>query len=324
MHDVVTLIRQYGTIVVFAAVFIEGVGLPIPSFAVVLVAAAAIDETGASVLGVLWAALSAALLCDLAWYWAGHRLGYRLLRVLCKLSLSADSCVQKTESLFVRWGAPSLMVARFVPGFSVVAQPLAGAVGQRFHTFLFYDVIGVILWVAAAVLLGVVFSSAVDDVLDQLSRYGRIGTLILAGLFAAYLAYRLYRRRVFIRQLRMDRISVSELRSLIHTGPKPVVLDARPRGARLRDGSIPGSIAVDSSVLDELAKTLASVDEVIVYCACPNEASAVNIARQLLGKGARRVRPLLGGIDAWVEAGFDIETFAAVATTEPSASAAEH
>ena len=140
MHDISLLIRDFGLVVVFAAVFAEGLGLPIPSFAFVLIAAGSLYESGrASPLEVTLVAFAAGLLADLFWYWAGRRFGYRLLGILCRISISPDSCVQRTESVFTRWGSSTLIVARFVPGLSVVAQPLAGAVRQAWRTFLIFD-----------------------------------------------------------------------------------------------------------------------------------------------------------------------------------------
>ena len=52
-------------------------------------------------------------------------------------------------------------------------------------------------------------------------------------------------------------------------------------------------------------------DEVIVYCACPNEASAAMVAKKLMRASFKRVRPLAGGIEAWVERGYETEGSAA-------------
>ena len=49
-------------------------------------------------------------------------------------------------------------------------------------------------------------------------------------------------------------------------------------------------------------------NEVIVYCACPNEASAAAVAKKLMHAGFKRVRPLAGGIEAWVAKGYDVES----------------
>ena len=307
MHDVGYLIHHYGLIVVFAAVLLEGLGLPLPAFAVVLVAAgSSYDQTHALPALVFLIAFGAGLAGDVFWFWAGRRYGYRLLGALCRISLSPDSCVQRTESLFVRWGSSTLLVARFVPGLSVVAQPLAGVVRRTWSSFLVYDGLGLVLWAGAATALGVMFSSAVDDVLDTLSRYGAFGALIVAAALALFVLYKALQRYVLIRRLRMDRISVEELRTLIQAGNVPLILDVRPSEVQQRYGVIPGAIATTRESLGSLVISTQDTSEIVVYCACPNEASAATIARLLLEKGFKRVRPLHGGIEAWRAAGMTV------------------
>jgi len=45
-----------------------------------------------------------------------------------------------------------------------------------------------------------------------------------------------------------------------------------------------------------------------LYCTCPSEASAARVAKILMNHGFKRVRPLLGGLDAWVAAGYAVVT----------------
>jgi membrane protein DedA with SNARE-associated domain/rhodanese-related sulfurtransferase len=329
MHDISLLIRNFGLVVVFAAVLAEGLGLPIPSFAFVLIAAGSLYESGrASPAEVILVAFAAGLLADLFWYWAGRRFGYRLLGLLCRVSISPDSCVQRTESVFTRWGSSTLIIARFVPGLSVVAQPLAGAVRQALRSFLIFDSLGLMIWTGSAVALGVIFSSAVDDVLDTLSRYGTRGALMVVAALLLYILYRVAQRQLFIRRLRMDRISVHELNELMREGKTPMILDVRPKEVQARHGVIPGAVTVSKETLHKLPASPEGVVEIVVYCACPNEASAVSIARSLIERGYKRVRPLRGGAEAWTEAGFEltrvdlIEQSDAEASTRVSQSAA--
>jgi rhodanese-related sulfurtransferase len=186
----------------------------------------------------------------------------------------------------------------------VVAQPLAGAVRQALRSFLIFDSLGLMIWTGSAVALGVIFSSAVDDVLDTLSQYGTRGALMVVLALLLYIFYRIAQRQLFIRRLRMDRISVHELNELMSEGKAPMILDVRPEEVQARRGVIPGAVAVSKETLHKIPASPEGVMEIVVYCACPNEASAVSIARLLIERGYKRVRPLRGGADAWAEAGF--------------------
>jgi len=201
----------------------------------------------------------------------------------------------------------SLLVAKFIPGFSAVATAMAGLIGTRWRVFTLFDSLGALLWAGAAVALGAIFSDAVRDILDVLETLGKAGLLVIAGGFATAILLKLRQRRRFYRQLRMDRITVDELRTLLDEGRAPSVLDVRAISSQQRDGRIPGATAVDSRNLHQAILAIEPAGEVVVYCACPNEASAALIAKQLIQLGFSRVRPLQGGIDAWIAAGYVVD-----------------
>lgn len=295
MDTLLHLIQTYGLLVVFVSVLLDQGGLPVPAYPPIIVAAAiAVDQQQPLWPIVLVAAL-AALLADSLWYLGGRRIGAALLRLMCKVSLSPDSCVLMTRGVYARWGAPSLIVAKFVPGFAAVATTLAGETGTGARRFAFYDGLGALLWAALAVAIGAVFHRAVNQVLDGLETAGRYGLWAILAAIAALVGYKLLRRRLFLRELRMARISAGELYRLLEDGAGPLILDVRPHQQRDASGWIPGAVFVAS--LDDAG--LQPRDEVVVYCDCPNEASAATLARELRRRGFKRVRPLAGGFEAW-------------------------
>jgi rhodanese-related sulfurtransferase len=195
-----------------------------------------------------------------------------------------------------------MLVAKFVPGFASVSTAMAGAVRMRYWRFLAFDAIGALLWVGVAVSLGYLFREAVSDIIATLDALGRWGVILVLVALALYVAARWWQRHLFIKQLRMDRISVDELQSLIDDNRVAAILDVRSRMAQDATGHIPGASRVDVQSLEGLPD-LVEEGEIVVYCACPNEESAVAVARRLRAMGFRRVRPLHGGIDAWISAG---------------------
>ncbi|MGH8079985.1 MAG: rhodanese-like domain-containing protein [Lysobacter sp.] len=311
MDTLLHLIQTYGLLVVFVSVFLDQGGLPVPAYPPIIVTAAvAVDHhpsLAPALLPILFAAALAALLADSLWFLGGRRIGATLLRLMCKLSLSPDSCVLTTRSLYARWGAPSLVVAKFVPGFAAVATTLAGETGTSPRRFAFYDGLGALLWAGVAVALGAVFHRAVNDLLDSLETLGRYGLLAIAVAIVGLIGYKLLRRQLFMRELRMARISVAELGALLEQGLGPTILDVRSNQQRDSSGWIPGAIFVATLADDSLAGIPPERrDEVIVYCDCPNEASAVTLARELHRRGFKRVRPLAGGFEAWQAQGYSV------------------
>ena len=307
MQQLVSLLEQYGLSFVFLHVLAEQAGVPLPAYPTLIVAGALAAHAHYDISQLLFVAVAAALIADFAWYLAGARLGRPVLRTLCRISLSPDSCVRQTESIYLRWGAPSLLVAKFIPGFAAVATALAGSIGTPLWVFLLFDGIGALLWAGLAVGLGVAFQNAVNDVIEVLEQFGKWGLLAIIASFALFVALKWWQRQRFYRQLRMARISVEELRDLLDRGELPVILDVRSPLAQGMNGRIPGAIPVDANSLDDKPAELSAAGEVIVYCACPNEASAALVAKRLIQQGYSRVRPLHGGIDAWIAAGYAIE-----------------
>jgi len=194
-----------------------------------------------------------------------------------------------------------------VPGFASVATAMAGAVKLRYWKFLLFDTLGAVLWVGVAIVLGSLFREAIAEILDTLQALGTYGLLLLAVALVAYVGSKWWRRRQFIAQLRMDRVTVDELRQMMDEEKASLILDVRAPLTQSASGRIPGARAVDMDRIAEGLDGVAQDGEVIVYCACPNEASAVKVAQALQQIGFKRVRPLHGGIDAWIAAGHEVE-----------------
>jgi membrane protein DedA with SNARE-associated domain/rhodanese-related sulfurtransferase len=310
MQLLLTLIDDHGLWLVFANVLALQLGLPVPAYPTLIVVGAITARNGGSVSAVLAVAVAASLIADLIWYFAGVRIGRRVLRLMCRLSLSPDSCVRQSENIFDRWGPASLMVAKFVPGFAAVATSMAGVMRTPLATFALFDAIGALLWSGVAVLLGWVFRDALNEVLEVFEQAGRWGVLALLAALALYVGIRALQRRRLIQTLRMARVSVDELYAMITRDERPLIVDVRSRASR-QEGRIPGAVWIDSHSLDASLESQTLRDnnaEVIVYCACPNEASAAMVAKKLMRAGFKRVRPLAGGIEAWVARGYRVET----------------
>lgn len=307
MSHLIAMIQQYGLGFVFLNVLALQAGLPVPAYPTLIVAGAYAASGGSPLWALIGVGIAAALIADTGWYAAGRTHGMRVLKTLCRVSLSQDSCVRQTETIFQRFGPASMLFAKFVPGFASVATALAGALRLRYWVFVVFDAIGAGLWVSVGLGLGYVFHDAIGDVMDRLASLGRYGLMLVIFAFVAWILLKWWRRRLFIRQLRMDRVSVDELRDLIDSKKVSAIVDVRSPLTQAATGRIPGARTIDIKNIAKGFEGVAKDEEVIVYCACPNEATAVKIAQQLRRIGFKRIRPLHGGIDAWIGAGNAVE-----------------
>jgi len=312
----------FGLWLIFLNVLAEQLGLPVPTIPTLVVAGALAASGRLPAAGVFGLALAACLIGDSVWYFAGRVYGVRVMRLLCRISLTPDTCVQQTQSSFERWGPAALVVAKFVPGLSMIAPPLAGATRMRFLRFAAMSLLGATLWVGAALLAGVLLRPQITKLLPRLAGVGGAVIVLLLTLLAAYIVFKWWERRRFYAALDMARISVAELYDQMQGEPAPLVVDVRsPTAQGLELRRIPGALHLPVHEVAGQIDKLPRDREIILYCTCPNEASAAQAARVLLNHGFR-VRPLRGGLDAWIAAGYAVEdspTAPAGGTTPPAA-----
>ncbi len=267
MQDISVLLAQYGLLLVFANVLLAQLGVPLPAVPMLVVAGALVAQGELAWAPLIAVTIAASLLGDTPWYIAGRRYGYRVLRTLCRIAIEPDSCVKQTENIFERWGAQSLMMAKFIPGFSTVAPPLAGAMKLGVARFMLYSAVSALLWAGVALAAGAFFHAEVEWALGWLGDMGGGALLVIAGAIVFYVAVKAVERYFLIRFLRMVRMSVEELHQLITQGAQPVILDARSSFSRRQDPRhIPGSIPVDIVAPEAHLGAVPPDRDVVVYC----------------------------------------------------------
>jgi membrane protein DedA with SNARE-associated domain len=267
MKGFVGYVARHGLPLVFGTVLGEQLGLPIPAMPTLIVAGALAVEKNFRASHALLLAVLASVIADMVWFLLGRRYGFRVLRTLCRISLSPDSCVRQTTTFFERWGMPSLLVAKFVPGFSTVAPPLAGAIGSSIFAFILFDAGGALIWAGAGIGAGMLFHRAIDRVFDFLSAMGGWALVVLGLALALFIAWKWWQRRRFYALLRMARISVEDLGQLVDSGKDPLVLDVRTAGARRADPRrIPGARVLTFDEIPEHVAQLPMDRDLILYC----------------------------------------------------------
>lgn len=308
-------LSQFGVLLVYLNVAADAGGLPFPSFPLLLLCGALVKTGALGPFEVVVAALCGALTADLAWYCLGRAYGRRLLAALCRISLSPDSCVRQTEAIFVRYGSKSLLVAKFIPGFAVVAASMAGQMNIPLWTFALIDACGVLLWSGTWVTAGILAGPLVGDIVEVLQNYGKWGVAFLVVAFIVYVGWKWFQRRVAETDRAIPRVTIDELRSLIDSGHPLVVVDVRAKEIQSLEGRIPGavSVAVDAPV--ESLRRMPASTHIVVYCGCPNEVSAVHLVKRLRTLGHTGAQPLAGGIESWLAAGMPLEVEASSLTS---------
>ena len=311
MDDLTQFLIRHGGLVLFAVVLAEQVGLPIPAVPVLL-AAGALAGAGKMnlALAIVWG-LTACFIGDLIWYYLGRYRGRQVLSLLCRISLEPDSCVRRTEDLFVRQGMWSLIIAKFIPGLGTITPALAGLSKVRIAQFLLYDGIGALLWTVAFMAPGYLFSNQLERLAEHAARFGSLLIVLVVAALALYIAYKYVHRLRLLRELRIARITVDELKQMMDAGCEVMIVDLRkPIDLTADPYTIPGALQMAVEELENRHHEIPRDRDVILYCACPNEVTAAKMALLLKRNGIKRVRPLTGGVEAWRARNYPVQGLA--------------
>jgi len=267
MHRTLEFLLHHGHVVLLVWVFAEQAGVPVPSLPLLLAAGALAGSHQLNIFASLFIVALAAVSADSIWYQLGLRKGIKVLQFLCKISIEPDSCVRRTEGVFSKQGARSLIFAKFLPGLSTVAPPLAGVFQMRLRRFLIFDAAGSLLWGATFLGLGYVFSGQIEHIAERAASLGGWLAVILVGVFASYLGYKFVARKRFLRELRIARITVEELKQKLDAGEDVVIVDLRHSMDFEADPeTIPGAFRMDAKELEEKNDLLPHDREIILYC----------------------------------------------------------
>jgi membrane protein DedA with SNARE-associated domain/rhodanese-related sulfurtransferase len=298
--------------ILFLWVLVEQIGIPIPSVPLLLTAGTLSATHRVSTTSALLAVMAACLISDSAWYVLGRRFGGRVIRLLCKMSLESTTCVAKTEGYFARRGPVTLLFAKFVPGLSTVAAPIAGQTRMFYPRFLVYDMSGTVLWSLTFLLAGRWFGDLAERSQGFFQFLTHFAVVVFILMVAGFFLWRLINHRRFVARVRELRLEPEELKAMLDQARRegaeqPFIVDLRHPLDYLPDPRVlPGAVRIGPAEIARYAPRIPRDRDVILYCTCPSEETSAKVALQLHRLGITRVRPLRGGFDGWKQAGYPL------------------
>ena len=258
-------VERHGYALLFCWVLAEQGAIPLPSAPLLLASGALIHEGRLHIVPAILCCIAAALAADTIWFELGRRRGWQVIRLVCRVSLEADSCVRQTENAFRKYGMRSLLVSKFIPGLNTVAAPLAGHSKTSRLRFASFDAAGAAIWSGAYLATGYLFSHQLETVAGYTSQVGFNLLLVVAGLFAAWIGWKFYERRRFLKQLEMDRITPAELQQRITQGQELLIVDLRS-GHDQEAALIAGAVRISPEELAARGQEIPRDREIILFC----------------------------------------------------------
>ena len=267
MEDWNRFLESHGYATLVALVFADQAGLPFPG-ELLLVAAGALAATGTLRMPVvLGLSVLASLAADLLWYELGRRRGASILGFLCRVSLEPDTCVRRTETLFQGRGPVVVVFAKFVPGLSTVAPPLAGMLGMGIGRFALLDLCGCVLWVGTFLALGGLFRGQLEQATTVVASLGTPLAGVAAVIVGGYVAVKWLERRRVLRRLRASRIAAGEVHRRLGAGEALHVVDLRSALDFSSDPrTLPGARRIPAEELMLHVGTLPRDRDIVLYC----------------------------------------------------------
>jgi membrane protein DedA with SNARE-associated domain/rhodanese-related sulfurtransferase len=306
-------VSTYGGAVVFLNVLLTRLGVPVPAVPVLLFAGSAIAAGTLSFWPILGAAVLGALIGDGAWFTAGRLYGRKLIAALGRLSPAVDSRVETARSLFERFGVPLVSISKFVPGLGLITPPLMGTTAVDIRIYAAWDLASAIAWATFWLLGGAAVERELHMLLGFVTSRGGTVVDVLVVTALIYLLYRLYQRRRERRRFAQAASAAAASRAARGRWRRIAqsrVLDARPDapmpGVPRR---IPGALALDPHSPEQIDCAL-RIQDMVIYCICPDSATAAELTQRMRNNGYTRIRALRGGLDAWQRRGFPVEPLA--------------
>ncbi len=306
MESLLSGLSQHGYTVLFAVVFLEAIGIPVPAALALLIAGAASARGALLPALTLTCALSAMLLADTLMFFLGRRTGWWLLGMLCRLSLNAESCILRSADSFHKRGRVLLLFAKFVPGINTMSPPLAGSMNMRFGQFLGLDAAGASLYIGAYFSAGFLFSGALDAVISGYHAAGRVLGWAIAAAVVIYLGIQVWTWRKAGSLRSVPFVSAAEAARAL-SSDSAVIYDVRSHGYYDRNATrVRGSRRLDPNALQVAMTDIPFDRPIYLYCTCVREATSARVAQDLLGKGWNGA-VIQGGLRAWKKAGLPME-----------------
>jgi membrane protein DedA with SNARE-associated domain len=242
---------------------LERIGFPV-LLSPVVIAAGALAATGRMHFDLaFWITLLACIAGDTLWYELGRRKGDSVLRSLCHISLEPEGCVRRSRRFFERSISRTLLFSKWLPGLSHVVPAMAALSGVTRQTFLLLNAAASAIWIAVFLLIGYV-------PIARIHLAAAVGPVVFEAILISLVAnvsIKYFRKRRFLEQLSKVRITPQDLREMLDTGQKPIILDLRhPLDSITDPRTLPGALRVLPDDLIIRSDVLPKNRDIILYC----------------------------------------------------------
>jgi membrane protein DedA with SNARE-associated domain/membrane-associated phospholipid phosphatase len=190
MDRILSLIEQYGYLLILFGVMLESTGVPLPGETILLAAGVLVQRGRLDLGDVIVFGILGAVVGDQIGYWVGRGGGRPFVLRWGRYVFITPERLGRAEAFFERHGGKAVFLARFFSGLRVFGALVAGISRMRWGTFILYNALGGAVWATAVVLVGYFLGSSIGLVERWLGRATLVLVAMLALVVTFYLAYR--------------------------------------------------------------------------------------------------------------------------------------
>jgi membrane protein DedA with SNARE-associated domain len=258
---------HHGYVIVFVWVLLAQAGAPVPVIPLLIAAGALAADGRLDLAEILALSVVASLLSDWLWYRLGQQHGGKVLGFLCRITLEPETCVRNTENAFRRHGPFTVVFAKFVPGLSTAAPPLAGMMRMPVGVFLLLDALGAAVWTGVFVAAGWLLRDRIEALAESAAATGTWLLIVFVAVVALFVVAKFVRRQLFLRRLRIDRIAPADLQLLLAAAVPPFVVDLRTDVHFAEDPrTVPGALRLTTEEIEHRHVEIPRDRDVVLYC----------------------------------------------------------
>jgi membrane protein DedA with SNARE-associated domain len=181
------LLLSYGLILLFVLVAIEGAGVPLPGETSLITAAILASQGHYPLLAVIAVGAVAAIVGDNTGYWIGRKGGRALLRKTPFVRDHFERLLPRAETFFLRHGAKTVFIARFILVLRTTAGWTAGISRMPWWRFAIFDATGATVWVTTVAVIAYEFGRAAADAIGRYGLFAAIGIVVAVAIAFAIL-----------------------------------------------------------------------------------------------------------------------------------------
>jgi membrane protein DedA with SNARE-associated domain/rhodanese-related sulfurtransferase len=302
MQYILDLLRDYAPFVIFAVAFLETLGVPFPAFPLFVLSGCLIIEGSLSWQPIVITAMTGALTADLAWYYLGKHMGKKAIGFLCRWSVNPDSCIGRSQTLFIHNSIPVILVAKLIPGVNTLVPSLSGIMGISPLRYIILDAAGCLIWVSAGISLGLAFGRGV---LSRLTEVQYTLLFLVIAMLVFYVIFRIGYRYYLVKRYTIPLIEADVLQRDLASDPTIILLDLRT-STDYADSTqvLPGAQRIPPAELERSVDSLPQKRKIVLYCNCRNKSAGAGIARTFINKGYTDIHTLQGGYEEWIKRGY--------------------